>query len=79
MTQIKRPTPYPEWVLMYRSGIPATRITPAVASSPSSTVGRVDEATSEQTVLGDLVVLLRVAIERGLFTLGIDSNSGARA
>jgi len=26
MTQLKRPTPYPEWVQMYRSGIPATRI-----------------------------------------------------
>ena len=26
MIQTKRPTPYPEWVQMYRSGIPATRI-----------------------------------------------------
>ena len=26
MTQTKRPTPYPEWVMMYRSGIPAKHI-----------------------------------------------------
>ena len=35
MTQAKRPTPYPEWVMMYRSGIPAQQIAGVTKVAPS--------------------------------------------
>lgn len=35
MTQTKRKTPYPEWVLMYRSGIPATKISAVTGAAQS--------------------------------------------
>lgn len=35
MTQTKRKTPYPEWVLMYRSGIPVKRIAAVTRVAPS--------------------------------------------
>ncbi|GGI00112.1 helicase associated domain-containing protein [Arthrobacter liuii] len=44
MTQAKRPTPYPEWVLMYRKGIPATKI--AAMSGTAQSVIRYHLATA---------------------------------
>lgn len=35
MTQTKRKTPYPEWVMMYRSGIPATKISAVTGAAQS--------------------------------------------
>ena len=35
MTRTKRPTPYPEWVMMYRSGIPATKISAITGTAQS--------------------------------------------
>jgi hypothetical protein len=35
MTQIKRPAPNPEWVLMYRRGIPAPKIAAGAGVAPS--------------------------------------------